>query len=71
MTPAREKIADYLRNKSRPSEHDLLCFVGMIETGEAGYDDFMAVGGVVLTAAVAKRKQNLDDARDEARRERI
>ena len=61
MTPAREKIADYLRNKSRPSEHDLLCFVGMIETGEADMEDFAIVGGIELVRLV-KIKGGEEDA---------
>lgn len=39
----------------------MLCFVGMIETGEATWDDFREVGGDVLVAAIAKAKEKLDD----------
>ncbi len=63
MTEIQKTITAYMRGKELPSSHDTLCFVGMIESGEAIYDDFEAVGGVVLAAAVAKSKQNMDDAR--------
>ena len=59
----RDTIRQYMRGKTSPSIHDMQCFVGMIETGEATYDDFQAIGGDVLAAAVAKTKQNIDDAR--------
>ena len=49
----QDTIRIQLGDKSRPSEHDLLCFVGMIETGEARYHDFLDVGGPTLLAAVA------------------
>lgn len=49
---------------SQVSTFNMACFVGMIETGEADYEDFEAVGGVALAAAVANTKQNMDDARE-------
>lgn len=47
-TPAQQKIADCMRGKTKPTAHDLKCFVGMIETGECDGLDFLAVGGVKL-----------------------
>lgn len=40
---------------------NLQCFVGMIETGEATYDDFESVGGVELSAAIEKTIEKLHD----------
>ena len=65
MNEIQATIRNYLGGKSEVSVFNMQCFVGMIETGEATYDDFEAVGGVVLAAAVAKAKQDVDDARSE------
>lgn len=56
MNHTQQKIADYLSGKQAPSEHDLRCFVGMIETGEATYADFIAVGGEELAKAVGEKR---------------
>jgi len=73
MTEMQNHIAQHIRggkfdpDKSTDDQvslHNMMCFVGMIETGEATYDDFEAVGGMVLVAAVANTKQNMDDARE-------
>jgi len=40
---------------------NMQCFVGMIETGEATYDDFEWVGGVALATAVRKLKAAIAD----------
>lgn len=70
MSEIQNKIADYLDWDSsagvalKPGEfraESLLCFVGMIETGEATYADFEAVGGVVLAAAVAIQPMGIDE----------
>ena len=53
-TQAQLNIADHMRGKMNPTPHDLLCFVGMIETGEATLDDFAVVGGASLQFAVYK-----------------
>jgi len=62
-------IREYMGEKTEPSIFDLNSFVGMIETGEAIYLDFEAVGGKVLAAQIAKSKQNRDEIREEARKE--
>jgi len=62
-------IREYMGKKTEPSIFDLNSFVGMIETGEARYLDFEAVGGKVLAAQIAKSKQNREDIREEARKE--
>ena len=49
----RGTITDYMHGKSEPSRHDLLCFVGMLESGEATVHDFAFVGGIELAAKVA------------------
>ena len=53
----RGTIAAYIQGKDSPSAHDLQCFVGMIETGEALYDDFVAVGGKELETAVCETRE--------------
>ena len=53
MTNIQSQIRCYLGDKSAPSERDLLAFVGMLETGEATADDFVAVGGPNLALLVA------------------
>jgi hypothetical protein len=58
MKAADEKIRDYLKLSAVPSQHTLLCFVDMIETGEATLDNFEAVGGQQLSEHV----QNVMDA---------
>jgi len=58
-------VSDRMTGRTECSVFHMRCFVGMIETGDATYEDFKAVGGIVLVAAVAKAKQNLDDIRDE------
>jgi hypothetical protein len=37
------------------SNHTVTCFVGMIETGDATWDDFRAVGGQELVDTIQKR----------------
>lgn len=61
----QQRIREYLAGRKLPDTHTLRCFVGMIETGEAVYDDFAAVGGSILAADVAKAKSKLDEAGDE------
>ena len=53
---ARKNIRDYWENSK--SEFTIRCLVGMLETGEASEDDFIAVGGIDLWDQVeqAKRK---------------
>ena len=62
----RGTIADYLRGKDTPSSFDLRCFVGMIDTGEALYDDFVAVGGKDLETAVCETREALLTAKQNA-----
>jgi len=64
MTEIQRTIAQYMRGKSTPTVCDTMAFVGMIETGEATFEDFEAVGGVVLAAGVAKSKQHMDESRE-------
>lgn len=70
MTPIQKHIADHIRHgkfdvsqsvDSQVSVFNFRCLVGMVETGEATYDDLMAVGGTTLTAAVAKSVTNAYD----------
>ncbi len=63
MTEIQQKIADYIGDKSGASDFDLLCFVGMLETGEATTGDFRAVGGELLALAVVNRSLQLDTER--------
>jgi len=49
----RSTICDYMRGKSNPTKDDMLCFVGMIETGEARLSDFAFVGGDLLSDSVS------------------
>ena len=63
LSPIQQKVTDYLRNKERPWDHDLLCFVGMIETGEAVMQDFYSVGGIGLVRAVENKARELDATR--------
>ncbi len=74
LTAKQQDIQRHCRNglfdrtrtvDSQVSLANMDCFVGMIETGEATFDDFEAVGGVALAAAVAKTKQNMDDAMED------
>ena len=39
----QETIKHYMHGKHEPTEHDLRCFVGMLETGEATFEDFATV----------------------------
>lgn len=48
----RKKIRDYLSIAETPTKHTMICFVGMIETGEATPSDFAAVGGNELAKKV-------------------
>lgn len=44
-------IHSYVQHDNRNgglTDHSLLCFVGMLETGEATEEEFRAVGGVSL-----------------------
>jgi hypothetical protein len=52
-------IGRYMKGKSKPSDFDLRCFVGMIETGEAIYEDFEAVGGLSLANLVLEHGRKL------------
>lgn len=62
MTPIQISIRHHpFHCDGLPTTHSMLCFVGMIETGEATWDDFREVGGDVLVAAIAKAKEKLDD----------
>jgi hypothetical protein len=54
MDGIRETIAEYMKRKAEPTKRDLLCFVGMLQTGEATLADFYAVGGESLTLSVMK-----------------
>lgn len=60
-TGIQQTIGSYMAGKTLPSVFDLQCFVGMIETGEATWEDFREVGGDVLVADVAKAMQRKDD----------
>jgi len=66
MNDIQKTIGDYLKNKTQPNEHDLICFVGMLETGEATADDFAAVGGVELAVKVADEKSSMESQRFDA-----
>lgn len=63
MTPIQQHIAQHCRRgkydagksvDENVSVFNLRCLTGMIETGEATFDDLEAVGGKPLVAAVAK-----------------
>ena len=56
-----QTIKDYCmgREAADLSDHTLRCFVGMIETGEARYADFKAVGGEALVERVAAKLTEL------------
>ena len=60
----QDTIRIQIGQKSAPSEHDLLCFVGMLESGEASYPHFLAVGGWALLVMVAYRRGYSDAERD-------
>lgn len=64
MSEIQTKIREYLAGKSTPPVFTLRCFVGMLETGEATYGDFQAVGGDLLVAEVAKAKENIEGGRE-------
>ena len=49
----------------KPTPHTILCFIGMIETGECTWDDFRHVAGDVITADIANAKNKLDEIRTE------
>lgn len=57
MTEIQKTIAQYVLrsagNCNHLTKHTLLCFVGMIETGEADIVDFRIVGGEALAKMVA------------------
>lgn len=57
MTEIQKTIAQYVLrsagNCNHLTKHALLCFVGMIETGEADIVDFRVVGGEALAKIVA------------------
>jgi hypothetical protein len=65
MNEIRSIIRNYIGDKREPSIYAMRCFVGMIESGEATFDDFEAVGGTTLSAAVANTKNKLDEIRSE------
>lgn len=53
MNPYIQKtIASHMKGKQQPSLHDLRCFIGMIETGEATIEDFTAAAGERVAALV-------------------
>lgn len=63
MTDMQKHILAHFRNSrfdvskrldDQISLYNLSCLVGMIETGEATFDDMQAVGGDVLVARIAK-----------------
>lgn len=65
LTPIQKHILEHCRNRTYdPSKSvdanvslfNMRCFVGMIETGEAEWEDIRRVGGDPLVAAVAKLK---------------
>ena len=57
MTEIQKTIAQYVLRSAGTcnhlTKHTLLCFVGMIETGEADIVDFRVVGGEALAKIVA------------------
>ena len=53
MTNIQTQITAYIGDKSEPSQRDLLAFVGMVEGGEASWQDFCDVGGLELAVRVA------------------
>jgi len=59
MNEIQKKISRYLLasagTANYPTDHTFLCFVGMIETGEASLNDFEEVGGKWLSQQVLKR----------------
>lgn len=61
MNAIQTKIRDYLGDESDPDCSS--CFVGMIETGEATYDDFDAAGGGMLRDTVRVTKEKWDAER--------
>ena len=66
VTLAQRNIAAYKPQRDAAGNYGvftLQCFVGMIETGESTYDDFQAVGGDELAAAVANTKRHMDESR--------
>lgn len=63
-------IRSYMKDKEKPTEFDLRCFVGMIETGEATYEDFDAVGGLSLADLVLEHGRKLYKERNDATQRR-
>jgi len=56
MNDAQTKIVKYLRPAGPISDFTYRCFVGMMETGEALYDDFKRAGGEELAIKVKALK---------------
>jgi hypothetical protein len=61
LSPIQSTIAEYMRGKTKPSQYDLQCFAGMIQTGEAVYADFFVVGGRELLREVKIAVRNYED----------
>ena len=59
MSDMQKTIAQYVLRSAgianHLSDHTVACFVGMIETGEATWDDFRAVGGQELVDTIQER----------------
>lgn len=62
MSEIEKTVRAYLNgspsNESSPTDHTILCFVGMIRTGEADMGLFQRVGG---DSIVAQIKQMMED----------
>jgi hypothetical protein len=54
MTATQKHIADHFTNGTLNPFNER-CLVGMIETGEATYDDLLVVGGHELVARISKQ----------------
>ena len=59
----QDTIRIQLGDRDEIAARDVLIFVGMIEGGEAEYEDFHDVGGCALVAAVAYNRGYLDAER--------
>ena len=63
MTTAQNTISEYLTKPGEVSAHTMLCFVGMLESGEATAADFEACQHG-LAPLVAQKREVLDQGRD-------
>ena len=65
MNVIQLKIRKYLQaaNTSKDKEKMMMCFVGMIETGEATSEDFVRAGGIRLRDKVWRKQGQIEQER--------